>query len=67
MGPRSGTQRHTGFDGNFGLDTRAAVIALQAWGDVPQSGIVDEQTWAVPLHAANATLEAMVGLEDMLG
>jgi peptidoglycan hydrolase-like protein with peptidoglycan-binding domain len=31
--------------GNFGPDTRAAVIAFQAWGDVPQSGIVDDQMW----------------------
>jgi peptidoglycan hydrolase-like protein with peptidoglycan-binding domain len=54
-------------DGSFGPDTRAAVIAFRAWGGVPQSGIVEEQTWAVPLHAANATLETMVGLEYMLG
>jgi peptidoglycan hydrolase-like protein with peptidoglycan-binding domain len=54
-------------DGNFGPDTRAAVIALQAWGGVAQNGIVDDQTWAVPLHAANATLESMVGLDYVIG
>jgi peptidoglycan hydrolase-like protein with peptidoglycan-binding domain len=45
-------------DGNFGPDTTTAVIALQAWGGVAPNGIIDDQTWAVPLHAANATLEA---------
>jgi len=54
-------------DGNFGPDTRAAVVAFQAWGGVAQNEIVDDQTWAVPLHAANATLETMVGLDYMIG
>lgn len=49
-------------DGHFGPDTTAAVKAFQAWGGVPATGIVDDQTWAVSLHAASATLETAVGL-----
>ena len=54
-------------DGNFGPDTRAAVVAFQAWGGVAQNGIVDDQTWAVPLPAAKATLVTMVGLDFVIG
>jgi peptidoglycan hydrolase-like protein with peptidoglycan-binding domain len=54
-------------DGDFGPDTRAAVVAFQAWGGVAQNGIVDDQTWAVPLRAAKATLVTMVGLDFVIG
>ena len=49
-------------DGHFGPDTTAAVKAFQTWGGVPATGIVDDQTWAVSLHAASATLETAIGL-----
>ncbi len=32
-------------DGIFGPATRAAVIAAQNWFDLPQTGVVDEDTW----------------------
>jgi peptidoglycan hydrolase-like protein with peptidoglycan-binding domain len=56
-----------GIDGNFGPHTKAAVIAFQAWGGVAQDGIVGDQTWAVSLHAASATLETAVGLQFVTG
>ena len=56
-----------GIDGDFGPHTKAAVIAFQAWGGVAQDGIVGDQTWAVSLHAASATLETAVGLQFVVG
>ena len=56
-----------GIDGNFGPHTKAAVVAFQAWGGVAQDGIVGDQTWAVSLHAASATLETTVGLQFVVG
>ena len=56
-----------GIDANFGLHTKAAVVAFQAWGGVAQDGIVGDQTWAVSLHAMNATLETAVGLQFVIG
>jgi peptidoglycan hydrolase-like protein with peptidoglycan-binding domain len=56
-----------GIDGNFGAHTKAAVVAFQAWGGVAQDGIVGDQTWAVSLHAASATLETAVGLQFVIG
>src|SRR3984885_628351 len=56
-----------GIDGDFGPHTKAAVIAFQAWGGVAQDGIVGDQTWAVSLHAASATLETAVGLQFVMG
>jgi peptidoglycan hydrolase-like protein with peptidoglycan-binding domain len=56
-----------GIDGNFGPHTKAAVVAFQAWGGVAQDGIVGDQTWAVSLHAASATLETAVGLQFVIG
>jgi len=50
-------------DGNFGPATKASVKAFQTWGGVTADGIVGDQTWAVSLHAASATLESAVGLE----
>jgi peptidoglycan hydrolase-like protein with peptidoglycan-binding domain len=50
-------------DGHFGPNTRAAVIAFQQWGHVHDDGVVGDQTWAVSLHAASATLESQVGLQ----
>lgn len=50
----------------FGPQTKAAVEAFQGWGDVPVDGIVGDRTWAVSLHATNATLETMVGLDHVL-
>ena len=56
-----------GIDGNFGPHTKASVIAFQVWGGVAQDGIVGDQTWAVSLHAASATLETAVGLQFVIG
>jgi peptidoglycan hydrolase-like protein with peptidoglycan-binding domain len=50
-------------DGNFGPNTKASVQAFQTWGGVAADGIVGDQTWAVSLHAASATLETAVGLQ----
>ena len=51
-----------GIDGNFGPHTKASVQAFQTWG-VASDGVVGDQTWAVSLHAASATLESVVGLQ----
>jgi peptidoglycan hydrolase-like protein with peptidoglycan-binding domain len=51
-----------GIDGNFGPRTKASVRAFQSWGGVAADGVVGDQTWAVSLHAASATLESAVGL-----
>src|SRR3954454_5797434 len=51
-----------GIDGNFGPHTEASVQAFQTWGGVASDGVVGDQTWAVSLHAASATLETAVGL-----
>jgi len=50
-------------DGDFGPNTTASVQAFQTWGGVTSDGIVGDQTWAVSLHAASATLESAVGLQ----
>jgi peptidoglycan hydrolase-like protein with peptidoglycan-binding domain len=52
-----------GIDGNFGPHTKASVQAFQTWGGVASDGVVGDQTWAVSLHAASATLESVVGLQ----
>ena len=52
-----------GIDGNFGPHTEASVQAFQTWGGVASDGVVGDQTWAVSLHAASATLESVVGLQ----
>src|SRR5699024_2839790 len=44
-------------DGDFGAETKASVEGFQEWGQVDVDGIVGDKTWAVPLHAANSTLE----------
>jgi peptidoglycan hydrolase-like protein with peptidoglycan-binding domain len=54
-------------DGSFGRNTKASVQAFQAWGGVPSDGVVGDQTWAVSLHAASATLESAVGLQFVIG
>ena len=56
-----------GVDGDFGPKTEAAVEAFQGWGHVQVDGIVGDQTWAVSLHAASATLETAVGLQYVVG
>jgi peptidoglycan hydrolase-like protein with peptidoglycan-binding domain len=56
-----------GIDGDFGSKTATAVKAFQTWGGVAADGIVGDQTWSVPLHATNATLEAKVGLNFVIG
>jgi peptidoglycan hydrolase-like protein with peptidoglycan-binding domain len=56
-----------GIDGDFGPNTKAAVEAFQNWGNVQADGIVGDQTWAVSLHAASATLETAVGLQYVIG
>src|SRR5262245_33474729 len=52
-----------GIDGKFGPRTKASVQAFQSWGGVTADGVVGDQTWAVSLHAASATLESAVGLK----
>jgi peptidoglycan hydrolase-like protein with peptidoglycan-binding domain len=54
-------------DGGFGPLTKASVIAFQQWGGVAADGVVGDQTWAVSLHAASATLESAVGLNFVIG
>jgi peptidoglycan hydrolase-like protein with peptidoglycan-binding domain len=56
-----------GIDGNFGPRTKASVQAFQTWGGVASDGVVADQTWAVSLHAASATLESAVGLKFVVG
>ncbi len=53
-------------DGDFGPATEASVKAFQAWGGVAKDGVVGDQTWAVSLHAASATLESAVGLQFVI-
>ena len=63
----SGTQRRKGSTAISGPNTKASVVAFQAWGGVVQDGVVGDQTWAVSLHAASATLETAVGLQFVIG
>lgn len=56
-----------GVDGVFGPHTKASVEAFQTWGGVTADGIVGDETWAVSLHAASATLETTVGLGFVIG
>lgn len=56
-----------GIDGSFGPHTKASVKAFQTWGGVAADGVVGDQTWAVSLHAASATLETAVGLGFVTG
>jgi peptidoglycan hydrolase-like protein with peptidoglycan-binding domain len=51
-----------GLDGNFGPLTKASVKGFQTFGSVAADGVVGDQTWAVQLGAASATLETAVGL-----
>lgn len=50
-------------DGEFGPATKKSVEGFQKWGGVDVDGIVGDDTWSVPLHAASATLETAVGLK----
>lgn len=54
-------------DGEFGPYTKVSVQAFQTWGGVTADGVVGDQTWAVSLHAASATLETAVGLQFVIG
>ena len=56
-----------GVDGVYGPHTRDSVEAFQMWAGVSADGIVGDQTWAVSLHAASATLESAVGLNFVIG
>lgn len=49
-------------DGDFGSATEESVEGFQKWGGADVDGIVGDETWSVPLHAASATLETAVGL-----
>jgi peptidoglycan hydrolase-like protein with peptidoglycan-binding domain len=60
--PGQWTTTPQGIDGSFGPKTKESVEAFQAWGGVAVDGVVGDQTWAVSLHAASATLETAVGL-----
>jgi peptidoglycan hydrolase-like protein with peptidoglycan-binding domain len=53
-------------DGEFGPYTKVSVQAFQTWGGVKADGVVGDQTWAVSLHAAGATLETAVGLQFVI-
>jgi murein L,D-transpeptidase YcbB/YkuD len=55
-----------GIDGNFRPHTKTSVEAFQVWGGLTVDGVVADQTWSVPLHAANATLESAVGLNFVI-
>lgn len=50
-------------DGDFGSATKDSVEGFQKWGGADVDGIVGDDTWSVPLHAASATLETAVGLK----
>jgi peptidoglycan hydrolase-like protein with peptidoglycan-binding domain len=54
-------------DGNFGPNTEISVKAFQTWAGIASDGVVGDQTWAVSLHAASATLESAVGLQFVIG
>jgi peptidoglycan hydrolase-like protein with peptidoglycan-binding domain len=54
-------------DGSFGPNTKASVKAFQTWGGVSSDGVIGDQSWAVSLHAASATLETAVGLQYVVG
>jgi peptidoglycan hydrolase-like protein with peptidoglycan-binding domain len=54
-------------DGVFGPGTKASVEAFQRYSGVAVDGVVGDQTWAVSLHAASATLESAVGLDFVIG
>jgi peptidoglycan hydrolase-like protein with peptidoglycan-binding domain len=55
-----------GIDGKFGPHTKQSVEAFQAFEHVTVDGVVGDQTWAVSLGAAGATLESAVGLNFVL-
>jgi hypothetical protein len=54
-------------ESSFGPNTKASVKSFQTWGGVASDGVVGDQTWAVSLHAASATLESAVGLQFVIG
>jgi peptidoglycan hydrolase-like protein with peptidoglycan-binding domain len=54
-------------DGEFGPYTKVSVQAFQTWGGVKADGVVGDETWAVSLRAASATLETAVGLRFVIG
>ncbi len=62
--PVSFTPYSGAIDGIFGPLTEAAVRALQAWANVPVTGVVDDTTWFVwmtPGSAQQLTLENACG------
>jgi len=65
--PSQWTTTPGAIDGSFGPHTEASVKAFQTWGGVAADGVVGDQTWAVSLHAASATLEIAVGLQFVVG
>ena len=69
VGRRSGPVEHRA--GSHRRKLRPAhprvVVAFQHWGHVGADGVVGDQTWAVSLHAASATLESEVGLQFVIG
>ncbi len=57
-------------DGSFGPLTDTALRGLQAWANVPVTGVVDDTTWFVwmtPGSAQQLTLESACGFLNKLG
>jgi hypothetical protein len=55
------------FDGEFGPYTKVSGASVSDLGGVKADGVVGDQTWAVSLGVASATLETAVGLQFVIG
>ena len=51
----------------LGPYTKVSVQAFRTWASVKADGVVGDQTWAVSLRVASATLETAVGLQFVIG
>ena len=65
--PGSGTRPPARLTASSARTPKHPSEAFQTWGGVSADGIVGDQTWAVSLHAASATLETAVGLQYVVG